>query len=282
MKLAFIDIGELGWSMYIAAHVRWYKEKTEDEIAIMTYPDRRCLYEGLADTIIDVPAAFAANFDIRRQNCLGIQKVMPDIVKNFLSAYLTDGYQVPDYFVMRCKYPFGDRLIFKPYKYSRKIEGPPEILIFPRQRKGGWYSARNMLPTFYALLIERLCTEYPEITMRTIGTEMGAYGNLIVNKPNYINWVGKSNSLQDLIDRCQTAVAAVGSQSGPPKIALFQGVPTFMIGHQTQRHMKGENWSGTKVGFHSLSEIKDYATVNVAACVEEAMAFVKSNKREIA
>jgi len=279
MKLAFIDIGELGWSMYIAAHVRWYKEKTDDKIAIMTYPDRCCLYEGLANAVIDVPATFSANFDIRRQNCLGIQKIAPDVVKNFLSAYLTDGYRVPDYFVMRCKYSFGDRLIFKPYKYSRKIEGPSEILIFPRLRKGGWYSFRSLPKEFYMRLIERLCVEFPELTVRTIGTMMGAY-DINVNKPNYVNWVGKSRSLQDMIDRCQVTVAAVGSQSGPPKIALFQGVPTFMIGHQKQRHMQGENWMGTKVGFHSVNN-GSYADIDVTTCVEEAVAFVKSNRRNI-
>lgn len=280
MKLAFIDVGELGWSMYIAAHVRWYKEKTDDEIAVMTYPDRRCLYEGLADVVIDVPSVFYSSFDIRRQNCLGIQKIVPDVLKNFLTPHLTDGYSVPDYFVMRCKYPFGDKLVFKPYKYSKIIEGPSEILVFPRYRTGGWYSFRNLPEEFYVRLIERLCTEFPKLLVRTIGTANAAY-NIDVSRPNYVNWIGKSGSLQDMIDRCQTAVAAVGSQSGPPKIALFQGVPTFMIGHQEQRHMRGENWAGTSIGFHGLPDIKHYATIDVGACVEEAVAFVKSNKRDI-
>ena len=280
MKLAFMDVGELGWSMYIAAHVRWYKEKTDSKIAVMTYPDRRCLYDGLADVVTEFPRAFYLAFDVRRQNCLGIQKIMPGILKNFLSAYLTDGYRVPDYFVMRCKPQFGNRLIYTPYEYSRKIEGPPEILIFPRHRKGGWYSYRNLPKEFYMRLIERLCAEFPEISVRTIGTTNAAC-DINMDKPNYTNWVGKSKSLQDMIDRCQTAVAAVGSQSGPPKIALFQGVPTFMIGHQKQRHMQGENWTRTIVGFHSLPDINHYATIDVDACVKEAVAFVKSNKRYI-
>ena len=279
MKIAFMDVGELGWSMYITAHVRWHKEKTDDEIAVMTYPDRRCLYEGLVDVVMNLPNTFYSSFDVRRQNCLGIQKVAPNIIKDFLSAYLTNGYQVPEYFVMRCKYPFGSRLIFKPYEYSRRIEGPPEVLVFPRHRTGGWYSFRNLPEKFYVRLIERLCGEFPKLLVRTIGTSNAAY-NITVNKPNYINWVGKSGSLQDMIDRCQSAVAAVGSQSGPPKIALFQGVPTFMIGHQKQRHMQGENWMGTSTGFHSVSN-NDYEGIDIATCVEEVTAFVKANKREV-
>ena len=281
-----MDVGELGWSMYIAAHVRWYKEKTNERIAIMTYPDRRCLYEGLVDVVMDLPAAFYLEFDVRRQNCLGIQEASSSVLKNFLSAHLTDGYRIPDYFVMSCNHPFEDKLIFKSYEYSRKIEGPLEILVFPRYREGGWYSFRNLSQAFYLHLIARLCDEFPQFKIRTIGTEIGAY-DININKTNYINWVEKSDSLQDMIDRCQIAVAAVGSQSGPPKIALFQGVPTFMIGHQKQKHVQEENWAGTKVEFHNLSKNegrglsknKGYKTINIATCVEEAVEFVKSNKR---
>lgn len=279
MKIAFIDVGELGWSMYITAHVRWYKEKTHEKVAVMTYPDRRCLYEGLADTVMNVPQAFYATFDVRRQNCLGIQKVAPNTLKGFLTPHLEDSYRVPDYFVMRCKHPFGDNLIFKPYAYSKIITGIPEILIFPRHRKGGWYSFRNLPEKFYVQLIERLCDEFPHFNIRTIGTANAAY-DINMDRPNYVNWVGRSKSLQDMIDWCQTAVAAVGSQSGPPKIALLQDIPTFMIGHQRQRHMQGENWSKTSVGFHSVPS-ENYADINMAACVEEAVTFVKSNKRNI-
>lgn len=278
MKLAFMDIGELGWSMYISAHVRWYKEKTSDEIAVMTYPDRRCLYEGLADEVMSVPDAFYKQFDTRRQNCMGIQKIPPDTVKNFLSSYLTNGHRVPDYFIMRCKPQFQGRLIFKPYEYSKKLEGQKEILIFPRYRIGGWYSFRNLSETFYVELIKRLCDEYPDFNLRTIGTRMGAY-DINMNKENYINHVGKGDGLQDMIDRCQLAVAAVGSQSGPPKIALLQGVPTYMIGHQRERHMKNENWMGTRTMFYKVNDT-DYSKINEPECRGEIMAFVDSVVRD--
>lgn len=279
MKLAFMDIGELGWSMYVAAHVRWHKEKTDNKVAVMTYPDRRCLYEGLADVVIDVPATFYSTIDVRRQNCLGIQKVMPNVLKSILSPHLTDGYRVPDYFVMRCKYPFEDKLIFKPYRYSRKIEGPKEIMIFPRHRTGGWYSFRNLPEEFYVRLIERLCAEFPEFSVRTIGTANAAY-DMNMDKTNYINWVGRTRSLQDMIDRCQTAVAAVGSQSGPPKIALLQGIPTFMIGHQRQRHMEGENWSKTRVEFVKIKD-NNYANFDKEECINRIASFIRVAEKEV-
>jgi len=279
MKLAFMDIGELGWSMYVAAHVRWHKEKTDNKVAVMTYPDRRCLYEGLADVVIDVPVTFYSMVDVRRQNCLGIQKVMPDVLKSILSPHFTDGYHVPDYFVMRCKHPFEDKLIFKPYRYSRKIEGPKEIMIFPRHRTGGWYSFRNLPEEFYVRLIERLCVEFPEFSVRTIGTANAAY-DMNMDKTNYINWVGRTRSLQDMIDRCQTAVAAVGSQSGPPKIALLQGIPTFMIGHQRQRHMEGENWSKTRVEFVKIKD-NNYANFDKEECINRIASFIRVAEKKV-
>jgi len=278
-NLAFIDIGELGWSMYVAAHVRWYKEKTDKKIAVMTYPDRRCLYEGLADVVMSLPDIFYTNVDVRRQNCLGIKKVMPNVLKNLLSHYLTDGYYMPDYFILSCKPKFWDKLIFKPYRYSKKIDGPAEIMVFPRQRTGGWYSVRNLPKEFYVRLIERLCAEFPELLVRTIGTANAAC-DINMDRPNYVNWVGKSGSLQDMIDRCQKAVAAVGSQSGPPKITLLQGVPTFMIGHQRRRHMVNENWSKTRVEFIEVND-ENYANFDKENCIERIVDFVRMAEKEI-
>lgn len=273
MKLAFIDIGELGWSMYVNAHIRWYKQQGEGSVAVITYSDRRCLYEGLADIVIDVPKNFYERFDMRVQNCLGLQHVASDNLKGFFAPYLPTGYHIPEDFIIGCKWRYGSRLAFEPYPYSEKIEGRQEILVFPRYRLGGWYSYRNLSEPFYTQLILKLCNEFPSLTMRTIGTAMGAY-NISVDKANYINYVGKNGSLQDMIDRCQTAVAAVGSQSGPPKIALLQGVPTFMIGNQQHRHMHGENWMDTKVAFYEVKK-DDYADIDITGCTNKIISFIK-------
>ena len=128
-------------------------------------------------------------------------------------------------------------------------------------------------------LIERLCNEFPHLNVRTIGTANAAY-DININKLNYVNWVGRSKSLQDMIDWCQTAVAAIGSQSGPPKIALLQGVPTFMIGHQKNRHMVNENWSKTRVEFVEVKN-DNYIEFADAKCIDQIVAFVgASEKRE--
>lgn len=277
MKRVFIDIGELGWSMYVQAHVRWLKKATDDSVVVITYPDRRCLYDGLADIVLSVDSGFYARFNTQAQNCLGIQKVMPDILKAYFNCHLPSGYKIPDDFIIGCKCRFGDRLDFAPYKYSKKLNGKREILVFPRRRTGGWYSYRNLKESFYTELIKRLCDENPSLNIRTVGTMIGAY-NINAGKPNYINHVGKGDGLQDMIDRCQVAVAAVGSQSGPPKIALLQGVPTYMIGHQRERHIRNENWMDTPTGFYKVTD-SDYSKFDTDKCIEAIVSFIESEGR---
>jgi len=277
MNRALIDIGELGWSMYVHAHIRWLKKNTDDSIAVITYPDRRCLYEGLVDIVQSVPSGFYTAFNIKAQNCLGIQKILSSTIKVYFMPHLPNGYRIPDDFVLGCGWHFGDRLDFAPYKYAKRLTGKSELLIFPRYRTGGWYSFRNLRESFYVELIKRLCDEYPSFNIRTIGTTMGAY-NINVDKANYINYVGKGDGLQDMIDRCQLAVAATGSQSGPVKIALLQGVPTYIIGHQRERHIGRENWMKTEAEFYQVQN-KDYSKYDADECIEAIISFIKSKGR---
>lgn len=272
MKLAFVDIGELGWSLYLSAHVRWLKRNTDDLVAIITYPDRRCLYEGMADIILDVAENFYRLFPIQNQQCLGLIKVLPIRLKNYFLPYIPEGYIIPGNFIFKCYNLKFSGYIYESYKYSKEIKLTEEILILPRYRIGPT-ADRNLPECFYIRLIETMCDEFPKLTVRTIGTNLGAY-NIHIERPNYINWIGKGGTLQDLIDRCQVAKAVIGSQSAPPKISLLQGAPTFMIGHQKQRHIKHENWMGTKAGFYDVARAQ-YGQINIKDCIEKIISFVK-------
>lgn len=270
-NLVFLDVGELGWSLYLSAHLRWLKERGNFKIAVIALPDRRCLYEGLADEIIDVPEMFYEKYDINMQDSFKIRHEKWGSIRAFFLPCIPVGYRLAEYY----EYPtqiYGKNRIFKPYPSAKKTRERKEVLIFPRCRSGIW-AKRNLPMMFYASLIRQLCDEFPDLTIRTIGTESGAY-NLKIRKSNYINWVGKNNSLQGLIDRCQFAVAAVGAQSAPPKLSLLQGVPTFIIGHQEDRHIDTENWMNTKVGFYKIDK-RGYKTINGKDCTKRVIKFIK-------
>ena len=245
-------------------------------MAVITLPDRRCLYDVLADEIIDVPEMFYKKHDLSMQDSFKLRHVDWENLLGFFRPCVPKGYRLAEH----GEYPtqiYSDNRIFEPYKYSKPPENGKEIIIFPRYRAGLW-SRRNLPLKFYSGLIKRLCNEFPDLTVRTIGTKRGAY-DLRIRKPHYINWVGKGESLQDLIDKCQSAVVAIGVQSAPPKISLLQGIPTFIIGHQEERHIKTENWMNTKVGFYKIKR-KEYNNFNGRDCFKEIIKFVRESTRK--
>lgn len=270
-KLVFIDAGELGWSLYLSAHIRWLKKATDSMVGVISYPDRKCLYIDLADEIIDIPKTFCEKYDLNKQDSYKIRKIGWSELEAFFQPYVPKGYRYAEY----KEYPnkiISDRRIIEPYKYSKPPENGKEILIFPRCRPLLWV-LRNLPEVFYLNLIKKLCDEFPELTIRTIGTKHGAY-DIKIDKVNYVNWVGKDETIQDLINRCQSAVAAVGSQSAPPKISLLQKVPTFMIGHERKRHVDNENWMNTRIDFYVIDK-RAYRTFNDPTCIDAIIRFVK-------
>lgn len=270
-KIIFIDAGELGWSLYLSAHVRWLKKKASLSVVIITYPDRRCLYDGIADDVIGIPKEFGEKYDLNKQDSYKIRKIGSDEIKDFFLPYVPKGYR----FAEHSEYPTkitSDSRIYKPYASSLPGKEKREILVFPRHRPGLWV-LRNLPEEFYVKLIRRLCEEFPTLMTRTVGTKNGAY-DIKLNNINYINWIGKSKSLQDLIDNCQVAVAAVGSQSAPPKITLLQGVPTFIIGHERARHVERDNPMDTNIDFYGIDK-RAYRTFNDPACIEAMVRFVR-------
>lgn len=270
-KLAFIDAGELGWSLYLSAHIRWLKKNSDSKVAVITYPDRKCLYTNLADDIIYIPETFHKKYDLKMQDSFKLRKVGWGELQTFFSSYVRNGYRFAEY----SEYPkmISKNRIFMPYEYLMSPENGKEILIFPRCRSFPLWARRNLPESFYSDIIKGLCEEFPELTIRTIGTKSGAY-NMEIDKPNYVNWVGKGETIQDMIDRCQSAVVAIGSQSAPPKISLLQGVPTFVIGHQKGRHVQEENWMNTKIDFYHIDK-RAYRTFNDPACINAIITFVK-------
>ncbi len=269
-NIAFIDVGELGWSLYLSAHMRWLKQNGSPHIAVITMPDRRCLYEGIADEVVNVPDTFNKKYDINMQDSFKIRKKGWDEIEAFFLSSIPDGYS----FVEHEKYPkmVSENRVYKPYKYSTLRASGKEILVFPRHRPLLWV-LRNLPKIFYIDLIEQLCEAFPNLIIRTVGTKGGAY-DIKVNKLNYINWIGRGETLQDMIDNCQSAVAAVGGQSAPPKLSLLQGVPTFIIGHEKARHVEKDNPMDTKIDFYVIDK-RAYRTFNDPTCINEVVCFVR-------
>jgi hypothetical protein len=285
MREIWLDLGELGWSMYLSAHLRWLRQQGKKAEAVMTLEGRECLYEGLVKNIFSLHWKDKKGME---PDCFGFYGLPDHKLRAYFNAKVPAGYQLSETQPLTgwsWMEIFKNEMIFEPYPYKdkslnnlSKIIAMKEILVFPRYREAKPFCYKNLPKTFYVILVMRLCDEFPKCTIRTMGTKEGAYDitKEEIGRCNYINHIGKTPTIQALIDRCQCALGAVGSQSAPPKIMLLQNVPTFMIGHTRKRHQEEENWGKAKCGFCELgTSIDSYNKFHSWDCINEIVKFFK-------
>lgn len=274
MKLIYIDIGELSWSFYLSAHLRWLRENTDYSLAIITSSDRKCLYEDSVDLILDVPHNFYEKFR-EEQNCFGMGIPLKKGLREYFQKMIPLGFVIPENFNFNENRGFlSNKVIYKPYKYSKKLEGKKKILIFPRYRKHPSISYANLPRSFYVGLIETLCSKFPDYEIKTKGLNSGSYNINEIRKNNYINGIKENADLQDLINECQSAIVAVGGISSLPRLSLLQKVPTFIIGHQKKRLTEDDNWLKTRVGFYEVAKYS-FTKFNFEECIDKVILFIK-------
>jgi ADP-heptose:LPS heptosyltransferase len=281
-NIAFIDIGELGWSLYLSAHIRWLKKKNPGtNLLVLTSPDRACLYDEWA-VIHPITDDFYHRYSGQAQHCFGLYDISSQELMDFFEKEIPGGYKIPEDFPFDCHYyseVFKGELEYAPYPSSISSKVRNRILIFPRHRghSDGVFSSRNLPEEFYECLALDLCEKYSNLIITLIGTASGAYPmskTIGKNLLNLDNRIGRVDSLQCLIDLCEESVVAIGGTSAPPKITLLQGVPTFIIGHEKKRFVKTENWMRTKVGFFEISK-DGYNTLDQDKCLKKIERFVK-------
>ena len=282
MKLAYIDIGELGYSLYLSAHIKWLLSQGRPAALVMTYPDRKCLYEDWVEKVVDVPSEFYKDFDIREQKCFKIGNVGGKELRAYFNEKLPEGYCVSgdmDFDMWGYHRVYAREKLFVSYPHKKELIGKKEILVIPRCRPNFKpYNLRNLPRVFYIRLIEALCSAFEDCIIRAVGTRAGAYNLIEIKKNNYVNSVGSAPNLQTTIDRCQITIGAVGVYTTILLLAMMQGVPTFGIGHEEQR-FEDENWLKTKFNFHKIGE-KEYNEFKNERAIANAISFFKEAREE--
>lgn len=243
-KFFFFDAGEFGWALQLAAHVRWLKQ-CGAEVLVSTYPGREKLFD-MADAVEVHPENFYEKFDTTQQEMYGIREVHPQALIDFFKSY---NFKLPDYFTLAPDCIPKEKMIFESYEADADYVGNKNIVIFPRCRQGLW-ATRNLPKIFYRKLIAKLCETFPKYHIITLGVKSGAYDISLVGHSNYENGVSDSLTVNHVVNMLSNATVAIGSQSGPMKLALLQKVPCYMIGHESRRHTKDDNWMNTQVKFY--------------------------------
>lgn len=275
-RLVYIDIGELGWSLYLSAHIRWLKEKKKDSICIITFPERFCLYENIADSRLPTTNYFQKRYKDCQQDGFGLyrqSKRVPDKeLKHFFSKYLPTKHIFAPDMIFGLNYYSMDEMSFLSYPCFNN-NAKNRILIFPRHRKG-MYAKRNLPIDFYKNLIISLCKKFPLLQITAMGTLEGSYSFVDIKENNFVNLCEGERDVQAIVNVCGEAVAAIGGASALPKLSLLQKVPTFIIGHEKERTIN-ENWMNTKFGFFEI-EKNEYTTFYRSfQCIEQAVNFVE-------
>lgn len=268
----FYDISELGWSMYLAAHIRYLFEK-KIKAVVATPKSKEVLYRGIAYEILPMPEQFNEVYQNFASDGNHLYNpVTNEKIKDHwqISQPFRDAY--PDYKVITSYTTFEKRRIFKPYIHSEDAEefcrktfgDKPVIIVLPRHRKSK-FKIRNIDKEYYTEIIDRLCSGLGDCNIVTIGSKGGAC-DITLDYQNYYNLVKHDDdkTLDILVALCNSkrAIAAIGTQSGPIKISLLCYTPAFIYGHEETRHLVTENWSNTEAEFWKLGESEDKYVVS--------------------
>ena len=113
-KLAFVDVGELGWSLYLSAYLRWLKANKKVTLCVLALKERFCLYENIADLLVKVePNPFGSKYP---QDALGFRKITTEQMKGYYDKKLPDGFKIADYVTFKGDTFFEEKMIFEPFK----------------------------------------------------------------------------------------------------------------------------------------------------------------------
>jgi hypothetical protein len=288
----FYDCGELGWSMVIAAHVNLLLKDYDRKLAVCTYDERKCLYNGLDVEIVDIPENLMSFLDaVDRDGTHLYNHVTKERIGHEVLTPVFEEYFANDYDVAKPKdYRYAEITRILPYKYvptkealervQEKFEDQDDIIIILPRARNGKFGKRNLPLDFYKDLTVALEKKLPKNPILWFGSQKEAYSDPDVEYSEFVNQNDK-DKLADLIALCSLGKVklAVGSQSAPPKIAAIMGVKVFMCGHEKERHMVTDNWFKAPVGFFEVPIINDAYNMSkstISNCIKEIIAFANA------
>jgi ADP-heptose:LPS heptosyltransferase len=283
--LLFYDISELGWSRYISAHIN-YLFKNGKKVFVCCNKSREFLYRGIAE-ILPMPDLYYKEFG----DLLSASHHLHDPIKNIdivdteiISKPFRDEY--PDYTIITEYSKFNNQRIFEPYKHSEKSEKFTEkfrkcIIVFPRFRPAR-FGRRNISEDKWIKIIEKLCFDFPEYDILSIG---GIQGTLNIDLPhqNYFNLVLEDDNLDLMVSLINTnkVITSIGTQSGIMHIATLCKSPSFIVGHDPyDMGIFTENFTNADIKFFQTIETENgYKINNIDKLINEIINFVNLIKK---
>jgi hypothetical protein len=152
--------------------------------------------------------------------------------------------------------------VFCQYKTDKILSEKPIIVVFPRARARA--SNRN-IPSF--VWYELVSNLQKHATVVLAGTPSGACladyeGEGVINLISY----NEPDKTEKIIKYLNSAQMSVSSQSGGTHISLLSGCPSYIIGHESERHSILENRLNVPVSFRI---VQDYRAIDAYSIIQD-------------
>lgn len=156
--------------------------------------------------------------------------------------------------------------LFIKYTTEALIESKrPVITVFPRGRSRA--ANRNVPEFVWKEVVDNLGKSFNVVLC---GTKSGAC-LVDYSGPGVDNQIGKS-SLENVLYLLNNSVCSVSSQSGPTHLSVLSMCPSYIIGHEHQRHAVDDNRFNTPTSFRY---VEDYRAIDANTILEDLNSFIQ-------
>ncbi len=274
-------LGEFGWELsHWAPHVRWLRAQYPGrQLYAASYPGRHPIYSGFIDEFVPLPEWFTnEKHDLDCFEALCAPETFGKLTLYFRE--LIDGLPFKHVIWTRTPRGFNKIIrasghtIFEKLKPSESAKrgcdqiaasfgNKPVVILFAREVERKKFlnivtnqasyveDLREPLPTrnwprsYWEDLFEMLYRQYSkDITFVVGGTKSG---NCLINMANKyqdvvdLTNIDIENSLDITIAMLNRAMVSISSQSGPTHLSVQCGCPSFIYGHEMERHAINDN-----------------------------------------
>lgn len=274
--------GEFGWELQrFQGHLRYLKHNvyTDWDFVVMIRPHMHIFYDDFITYSLDFPEWFY-NLDL---DCDGYEAVLPNSKPGSMTP--PEVYQNIVLLLKNiCGYCKEYELLLPPRGCSMILETRPQmffkfdlgkkikpenpiVVVFPRARSRA--SNRNVPEYVWAETVLELSKSF---TVVLAGTPSGAclgdmQGNNIINLINY-NEIDKTEKIMTYLNN---SILSVSSQSGGTHFSLLSGCPSYIIGHEKDRHTVKENRLVTPTSFRVVA---DYRAIDAQTILGDLKGFI--------
>jgi len=277
-------IGEVGWELQrFQAHLRFLKKEEfpDWDFVVMCRPHMHIFYDDFVSYTLELPEWF----NKLKLEGDGYEAVIPgtpaggltppEVYQNLVHLLNNFGEFAEDF-----------NLLLPPRGCSMHIEHSPQLFLkfTSDESLSGDRAIITVLPRARARAPQR---NVPEFIWREVVTELSkTFTVVLAGTPsgaclsamegehiiNLIKYDGRDKTKQ-IIKYLNNSVCSMSSQSGGTHVSLLCGTPSYIIGHEMERHANKENRLQAPTSFRLLD---DYRAIDAQTILTDLQTFIQS------